>query len=133
MPWRGCGRAEGGDGEGALAGSEGLGRGSDQRRVAVRVAAAVVSARRMACHVMLCAYLSRSLGAKRPSSVNGGESTEPAGVSLLVMLLERKLDCEKRAAIGESAGRGLRRTGDCTGTAIGTGCDDVWERKVAKD
>jgi hypothetical protein len=50
---------------------------------------------------------------------------------LLVMLLERRLDCEKRAATGESAGRGLRRTGDWT--AIGTGCDDVWERKVAKD
>lgn len=80
---------------------------------------------------MSCAYLSRSLGAKRPSSVNGGESTEPAGLSLLVMLLERRLNCEKRATIGESAGRGLRRTGDCT--AIGTGCDDVWERKVAKD
>ena len=55
MPWRGCGWAEGGDGEGALAGSERLGRGSDQRRVAVRVAAAVVSvarARGMAWHGM---------------------------------------------------------------------------------
>lgn len=80
----------------------------------------------VACHVVSCAYLSRSLGAKRASSVNGGESTIP-----LVMLLERRLDCEKRAAMGESAGRGLRRTGDCT--AVGTGCDDVWERKVAKD
>lgn len=47
------------------------------------------------------------------------------------MLLERRFDCEKRAATGESAGRGLRRTGDWT--AIGTGCDDVWERKAAKD
>lgn len=101
----------------------------------MRVAAAGVSvaqAQRMArhgvawrgngCHVMSCAYLSRSLGAKRASSVK---------LSLLVMLLERRLDCEKRAAMGESAGRGLRRTGDCT--AVGTGCDDVWERKVAKD
>lgn len=99
----------------------------------MRVAAAGVS--NCQAHSRLNAHLSRFLGTNKPSSVNGGESTELLGglgrLSLLVMLLERRFDCEKRAATGESAGRGLRRTGDWT--AIGTGCDDVWERKAAKD
>ncbi len=90
---------------------------------------ACVSHRR--AHSVLGTYLSRFLGTNKPSSVNGGESTELVGLSCLVMLLERRLDWEKRAATGESAGKGLRRTGDWT--AIGTGCDDVWERKAAKD
>lgn len=63
-------------------------------------------------HSIRNAHLSRFLGTNKPSSVNGGESTELGGLSLLMMLFERRLDWEKRAAIGESAGKGLRRTGD---------------------
>ena len=93
------------------------------------VAVAVVSS--WQAHNRPNAYLSRFLGKNKPSSVKGSESTESGGLSLPVVLLGRRLDCEKRATTGESAGRGLRRTGDWT--AIGTGCDDVWERKAAKD
>jgi hypothetical protein len=83
----------------------------------VRVTAGRVS--NWQAHSIRDTHLSRFLGTNKPSSVNGGESTELGGTALLVMLLERRLDWEKRAAIGESAGRGLRRTGDWT--AIGTG------------
>jgi hypothetical protein len=46
--------------------------------------------------------------------------------------LDRVFEREKRAAMGESAGRGLRRTGDCVTTARGTDCEDC-ERKAAND
>lgn len=82
-------------------------------------------------------HSSRFRGTKRSSSVSGGDRTGAGRVSLglapvSLVKLESVFEREKRAAMGESAGRGLRRTGDCVLMARGTGWDDC-ERNAAND
>lgn len=53
------------------------------------------------------------------------------GATLSMLLLLPKRPPEKRAATGESAGKGLRRTGDWV--TMGAGAAEAGRRKEAKD